>query len=511
MAKTNNTPVRRSKKILSQEEAEQGLGLVPIPVEWEPPTTHKENSEIPTRDEWGKAHLRYNNPLSGIEIKVEAAKILKKVSSIPYFQIPWIMDIEFAPARNQVISDINKYQEDLFIQNVTTVHNKGGALDEYFAAKQEKYKSMYKGASIGITGTMSEHKNSAEDPDENEDLDWDNPKFDNDEDLPLSKEEEEALIKSAKMYSKPYTFSKPSSMHDFFGEESVITRPAPVVIKREIIENVTIGSDFELFLLNTETKDVINAKPFIKGSKENPFNFDTSNPFWCTSLDNVLAEMNIPPAVTEDEFDGFVEKAISYLHSILPPNITTLAEPAMYIKPEFLNTRESQEFGCTPSLNAYTMEENPQPKGSETTLRTGAFHIHIKYNNMSFVKSADLIKIMDLYLGIPALLIEPVNERRKLYGTPGEFRYHPDKTTEYRVLSNYFSKNSMLRKWAFSNTMASIESYNKRGPLRAGDAQQIRDVINRADLSRAEQIIEKFNVPMPSKVPVKKQPVKELF
>lgn len=484
MAKTNNTPARKGRKILKQqEEAEQELGIVSISVAWEPPNSQEENLGIPTRDEWGKAHLNYKNPLTGINTKVEAAKVLKKIASIPYFEIPWIMDIEFAPARNQVISDINKYQEDLFIQN---------------------------GAPIGITETMSEHKNSAEDSEENEDLDWDNPNLG--EEPELTEEEDRALIEKAKeMYSKPYTFSKPSSMHDFFGEESVITRPAPVVIKREIIENVTIGSDFELFLLNTETKDVINAKPFIKGSKENPFNFDESNPFWCTSLDNVLAEMNIPPAVTEDEFDGFVEKAISYLHSILPPNITTLAEPAMYIKPEFLNTRESQEFGCTPSLNAYTMEENPQPKGSETTLRTGAFHIHIKYNNMSFVKSADLIKIMDLYLGIPALLIEPVNERRKLYGTPGEFRYHPEKTTEYRVLSNYFSKNSMLRKWAFSNTMAAIESYNKRGPLRAGDAEQIRDVINRADLSKAEQIIEKFNVPMPSKVPVKKQPVKELF
>lgn len=263
------------------------------------------------------------------------------------------------------------------------------------------------------------------------------------------------------------------------------------------IENVTIGSDFELFLFDNNIKEVINAKPYIKGSKNFPYNFDKTSEFWCTSLDNILAEMNIPPVTNEKDFDAYVEKAINYVESNLPENIVTLAQPAMYIKEEFLNTEESKQFGCTPSYNAYTLSENPQPNGQETNLRTGAFHIHMKYDNMDFEVSAELIKILDLFLGIPSLIIEPANDRRKLYGTPGEFRFSKDKTTEYRVLSNYFSKNSKLRTWVFKNTMKGIEFFNNSGPLNTSVSRTVRSVISSSNIQQAEGLIDQYGILLP--------------
>lgn len=279
----------------------------------------------------------------------------------------------------------------------------------------------------------------------------------------------------------------------FFDDAESFTQPS----KR--IENVTIGSDFELFLFDKNINEVVNAKPYVKGSKDFPYNFDKTNEFWCTSLDNVLAEMNIPPCINEKEFDQFVEKAIKYVQSTLPSNITTLAYPAMYLKEEYLNTPESREFGCTPSYNAYTLKENPQPSGGSTNLRTGAFHIHIKYDNMDFELSAELIKMLDLYLGLPSLLIEPPNERRKLYGTPGEFRFSEDKTTEYRVLSNFFSKNSTLRSWVYRNTMAGIEHFNTKGMFGSRLSQEIQNTILNGDIKNAERIIDKMNIPLTRK------------
>lgn len=268
-------------------------------------------------------------------------------------------------------------------------------------------------------------------------------------------------------------------------------------IRGRKIENVTVGSDFELFLFDNNIKEVINAKPYIKGSKNFPYNFDKTNEFWCTSLDNILAEMNIPPVTNEKDFDAYVEKAINYVESNLPENIVTLAQPAMYIKEEFLNTEESRQFGCTPSYNAYTLSENPQPNGEQTNLRTGAFHIHMKYDNMDFEVSAELIKILDLFLGIPSLVIEPANDRRKLYGTPGEFRFSKDKTTEYRVLSNYFSKNSKLRMWVFKNTMKGIEFFNNLGPLNSGVSRQVRNIITTSNIQEAEKYIDQYGILLP--------------
>ena len=46
------------------------------------------------------------------------------------------------------------------------------------------------------------------------------------------------------------------------------------------INNYMIGGDHELFLRNKKTGEVITAEGIVKGTKEEPFNFDKSNPFW---------------------------------------------------------------------------------------------------------------------------------------------------------------------------------------------------------------------------------------
>ena len=56
------------------------------------------------------------------------------------------------------------------------------------------------------------------------------------------------------------------------------------------IKNPLIGGDHELFLREKETKNIVSAEGSIKGTKDEPFNFDKRDPFACTSLDCVLAE-----------------------------------------------------------------------------------------------------------------------------------------------------------------------------------------------------------------------------
>ena len=51
-----------------------------------------------------------------------------------------------------------------------------------------------------------------------------------------------------------------------------------------------IGGDHELFLRKKGTQESVTAENIIKGTKEEPFNFDKKDRFACTSLDCVLAE-----------------------------------------------------------------------------------------------------------------------------------------------------------------------------------------------------------------------------
>lgn len=253
--------------------------------------------------------------------------------------------------------------------------------------------------------------------------------------------------------------------------------------KKKLIDNIQIGSDFELFLYNNTKKEYINAKPFIKGTKKRPFNFDKSNKFWRTCLDNVLAEGNIPPCTSKKQFVDSIIKVMSYINETTPHDVNLHAVPAIYMPPHQLNTRESVEIGCEVDYNAYTLEPNDVPALSDT-LRSAALHVHISYTDMNLITSTELIKAMDMFLGLPSLVIEPENERRRLYGNIGSYRINP-LTLEYRVLSNFFLKDQKLIGWVYNNTLAAIDFINKKtevGYALADKVQNLFTLNNKQDI-----------------------------
>ena len=262
------------------------------------------------------------------------------------------------------------------------------------------------------------------------------------------------------------------------------------------IEDWSLGSDAEMFLLDRETNEVINGKKFVKGSKDNPYNFDKSSPFWCTSLDGISAEFNIAPCTTSKEWNAAFEKCITYINSTLPPNLCTIHTPAVRVNPKELRTKEARNSGCTPSWSAYSLRENHPPDVSVTTLRTCCTHVHMKYKDMRFHEAAEWIKAMDLFLGVPSLIIEPMNERRMLYGTLGEMRFNS--TVEYRVLSSFFSQSEELRTWVFNNTVNAINWINEGNRVSEEMHQSFEQAMATNDVDLVRMIIEENNIPMPS-------------
>jgi len=54
---------------------------------------------------------------------------------------------------------------------------------------------------------------------------------------------------------------------------------------------------------------------------------------------------------------------------------------------------------------------------------TKLFHVHIGYENPNDDTNRELAKAMDLFLGVPSILMEPNNERRAVgYGQAGNYR-----------------------------------------------------------------------------------------
>lgn len=281
-----------------------------------------------------------------------------------------------------------------------------------------------------------------------------------------------------------------------------------MVINMEKIILTGIGADVEVFLADNATKQVISAEGYIQGTKDVPFVFDPSNKYFSTSLDNVLAEFTIPPAKTVDQFVHYLQKGMAYIEQCTPEDVCTHIFPAANLDPMFLQTEQALLFGCEPDVNAYTQWVNNKPACEDKTLRSAGGHIHIGYNQTYIVPdlnnpneallAADvtrqqIIKALDLFVGIPMVVHEPENKRKELYGKAGAYR---PKTygVEYRTLSNYYLTSKRLTKLVYNNTVAAIKYLNKIGQIPNDLAFFVQNVINTSNVEEANYLIKEFKI-----------------
>lgn len=261
-----------------------------------------------------------------------------------------------------------------------------------------------------------------------------------------------------------------------------------------MITNPLIGSDIEWFLRNKNTQEIISAEGIIQGTKHDPFHFDEDNPFFATSLDNVMAEGNIPPSTSAAEFYHNIEKLMNYINSMLPADICTVALPSARLDHKWLQTDNAQLFGCDPSFNCWSGEVvHPQPTGDN--IRSTGFHVHVGYENPSEAENFDLAKAMDLHLGLPSVILEPANERKMVgYGLAGNFR-HQRHGMEYRSLSGFFSSSRPLIEWCFEQAQAAIAFVNNgRVAEIINYGGEIQRIINTEDKDSAKHLIDRFGL-----------------
>lgn len=244
-----------------------------------------------------------------------------------------------------------------------------------------------------------------------------------------------------------------------------------------------IGTDPEVFVKN---KNIISAVGMVGGTKEFPK--EISEEGHALQEDNVLVEFNTPPRSNPSDLYNDIQFCLAQINNILPKGVNIEIVSSAYLDDIELASEQAQQFGCEPDFNVWTKDLNIPPN-PDTNLRTAGGHVHVGYENPSQEKSEQLIRAMDLFLGVPSVLMDSDKLRRSLYGSAGSFRFK-DYGVEYRTLSNFWIKNKQLVEFIFEQTQRAFDFEGDLIPHR----EDIEIAINKSDKDLAKSLIEKFNV-----------------
>lgn len=243
------------------------------------------------------------------------------------------------------------------------------------------------------------------------------------------------------------------------------------------------GADPELFVVDG-TGSIVPVIGKLGGTKQQPLPVTLG----AVQEDNVLAEFNINPASTEDEWVHNLTTVMAQLDArLLDQGCRTLIQSSHDFDAGVLLEYgpAAMEAGCEPDFNAWQQEENPTPQLK--TLRTAAGHIHFGLDgDFTMMDIAEAVKRHDLFLGVPSILMDTDNRRREVYGKAGCFR-PKNYGGEYRTISNFWLRDEQLMRWAWQESERAL-SWDGEVP------HAVEDCINNHDPELAKQLIDQYDL-----------------
>ena len=200
--------------------------------------------------------------------------------------------------------------------------------------------------------------------------------------------------------------------------------------------------------------------------------------------DNVSLEYGIPPAASADEFvahiNNVMQKSLEYL-----PNLSFSKLSCIVFPEAQMQHPAAHIFGCEPDFNAWTKDINPKPTPPHPLMRSAGGHIHVETTR----NPLEVVRNMDLFLGVPSVLMDNGEMRKQLYGKAGAFRAK-DYGVEYRTLSNFWIFKDELMQWVWKNTQRAVDYTEDVSVLEA----RILDAINNNNKVEAKKLVDEFHL-----------------
>jgi len=142
-------------------------------------------------------------------------------------------------------------------------------------------------------------------------------------------------------------------------------------------------------------------------------------------------------------------------------------------------------FGCEPDFNAWTMDVNPKPTPPHPFMRSAGGHVHVETTK----DGVDVVRKMDLFLGVPSVLMDEGDLRKQLYGKAGAFR-GKSYGVEYRTLSNFWIFREPLIRWVWDNTQRALDSEVDV----MAEQERILEAINNNNKQVAQELVQQYNL-----------------
>lgn len=251
------------------------------------------------------------------------------------------------------------------------------------------------------------------------------------------------------------------------------------------IKHALIGSDPELFIVRNG--HIGSAIGLVGGSKEEP----RPTEFGALQEDNVLLEFNILPTASVEEFKHHIKAVMQDATNTLSAFEAELVRgvSSHIFRQEELEGFGPQAFifGCDPDFNGWTNQMNPAPF-ADPGLRTAGGHLHIGYSHLEepdAILNNKIIRMCDYTMGLPSILMDKDEERRKLYGKAGCLRHKPY-GVEYRTLSNFWLFSDELLAWAYEGARDAYANINKlEGYYDIVSGEEVQRIINENDKAAA--------------------------
>jgi len=252
------------------------------------------------------------------------------------------------------------------------------------------------------------------------------------------------------------------------------------------MSEVKIGFDPEVFWKKGDKLISVIGK--LGGNKHSPRKV---NDIVSVLEDNVAAEFNSPPCLDAASFISAIDANLKYLESIAAQHGCTLAEGIASGRFEIDQLRDPAAFifGCEPDFNAWTGEVNLPPMDGDPFFRSCGGHVHVGFEG---IDPNQVVRAMDLFIGVPSVFLDKDTERKRLYGKAGACRYKPY-GVEYRTASNWWIWEAKNRKWMWDRTLMALE-YARNNTIVTGSglANKIQQAINHNSQDYARQLMNHF-------------------